>query len=206
LRDFSGFEGYFAASGRSAALTQSIYYSAVDDYYESVLFVGSTIASRFYADRRERYTNGVLVGTDYYSANPSLAASRAIFETTYQLRDSASLCDTGFCAPGVYPSTDLTLQFSLPAGTVFSIASVLYADDQNEGTVDFFHTARLAQVEVSPGGSLTSESGALLSFGGGVFGYSAPVPEPASWTLMIAGFALVGAGLRMRYSPVLVLG
>lgn len=31
---------------------------------------------------------------------------------------------------------------------------------------------------------------------------AAPIPEPASWTMMIAGFALVGSGLRRRKQAV----
>lgn len=61
---------------------------------------------------------------------------------------------------------------------------------------DFGNTSALRFGDLPEGLSFTSQSGTFLTGldngGGGV------IPEPATWGLMIAGFGLVGAGLRHR--------
>jgi hypothetical protein len=39
--------------------------------------------------------------------------------------------------------------------------------------------------------------------GGGNFSFTASVPEPGAWALMIVGFGGVGAAMRSRRRPVL---
>lgn len=51
------------------------------------------------------------------------------------------------------------------------------------------------------GGLLTFLSADQVTFSGSL---AAPVPEPASWTMLIAGFGLVGAAMRRRTSRVTV--
>jgi hypothetical protein len=82
----------------------------------------------------------------------------------------------------------------------FSLATMLYADDVREGTIDFFNTAKVSGVSVSDGGTLTSLSGTLTMGTDGTYGYpaAAAVPEPATWAMMIGGFGLIGAASRRR--------
>ncbi|QDZ08977.1 PEP-CTERM sorting domain-containing protein [Sphingomonas panacisoli] len=108
----------------------------------------------------------------------------------------------------VIDPTSFTLDFDLAAGSVFTLASWLYADDVDDGTVDFFNTAKVTGVNVSAGGSLASASGALSPLPGGGYGYPAAVsgvPEPATWAMMIMGFGLIGAAMRRRHATPLVL-
>lgn len=93
------------------------------------------------------------------------------------------------------------MSFKLAAGSTFTLLSSLHANDLYEGTLDFFNTAKLTRATVSPGATLTSQSGALTQRAGGGYGYAAvtgSVPEPANWALLIAGFGLTGATMRRR--------
>lgn len=67
-------------------------------------------------------------------------------------------------------------------------------------TCGFGHTGALALGDTPDGVSWTSKSGVLFSTleqpGGGVGG----VPEPASWAMLIVGFAAVGAAARRRHA------
>ncbi len=76
-------------------------------------------------------------------------------------------------------------------GDVFDMAYELNTQFA-EGAVDLSHTATIS-FDLPDGVWLTSS-------GGATFGDvpTAGVPEPASWALMIGGFALAGAGLRAR--------
>jgi hypothetical protein len=144
-----------------------------------------------------------------WPANPQPTVWQNL-NNTYPVLDVARLCDNpfGFCASGVYPGTDLTVSFTLAAGSSFSLLSSLHTHGlYDDVTVDFFNTARVTGISVSGGGSLTSGSGSLTALPGGGFGYPAAfqsgvVPEPASWALMITGFGLVGLSLRRRRRPV----
>jgi hypothetical protein len=62
--------------------------------------------------------------------------------------------------------------------------------------MDFLNTGRFG-IQAGPGVSYTSDSGVFLTGGAGA------VPEPASWAMMIAGFALAGAAARVRRGALL---
>lgn len=110
--------------------------------------------------------------------------------------------DNGLC-PGIetYGPTTMTLNFSLAAGEKFTVLSYLSHINLRDGEFDFFNTAKLSGITVSPGASLISGSGQLQQLAGGGYGY-APltlgVPEPANWALMIGGFGLIGGASRRR--------
>jgi hypothetical protein len=76
---------------------------------------------------------------------------------------------------------------------VFASFSMFASLNENPVTVemDFLNTGRFG-IQAGPGVSYTSDSGVFLTGG------SAAVPEPASWAMMIAGFALAGRALRRR--------
>jgi hypothetical protein len=44
----------------------------------------------------------------------------------------------------------------------------------------------------------TADNGQIADFAPDASSFTASVPEPAAWALMIAGFGLVGAALRRR--------
>jgi hypothetical protein len=52
--------------------------------------------------------------------------------------------------------------------------------------------------------TINGTSGAAGSYGGTVAFASGAVPEPATWAMMILGFGMVGAGLRMARRPTTV--
>jgi len=157
----------------------------------------------------QTYTNGQLTAAGPYSTNPALGGLRTTLQANYSLLDMDVLCFGGECAAGNYPGSDLTLSFSLAAGSTFSLASIFTVDDLTEGTVDFFHTAKVTGITVSGGATLTSGSGTLQTQSDGSYGYAAvaalpgagAVPEPATWAMLLGGFALAGGMMRRRAAP-----
>lgn len=67
---------------------------------------------------------------------------------------------------------------------------LVYSTNLSDNTSDLKIMARLT--------NLTGNSAALASFSAANFAILAPVPEPASWAMMITGFALAGAAVRRR--------
>lgn len=94
---------------------------------------------------------------------------------------SESIARTGEDGAG---ASFLSLSLQLTAGHRYSLRSVLQADAYNNGSADFYGTARLDRFVVSPGQSLSFASGTAYTV--------AVVPEPGSWALMLGGLAVVG--------------
>jgi hypothetical protein len=65
----------------------------------------------------------------------------------------------------------------------------------NGGTVGSAQTALLAGIAA---GQAYLNIHSTTFPGGEIRGFLTPVPEPATWAMMIVGFGLVGAGLRLR--------
>ncbi|CAM3071835.1 hypothetical protein SPAN111604_02385 [Sphingomonas antarctica] len=152
------------------------------------------------------YNTGVLMSTVQYSAVPSLVATYNNLIATYPIFAQTGLCtpddETGYCPTQAnYAPTTLSLDFSVAAGEQFTVLSYLSHINLRDGEFDFFNTATLSGITLSPGATLTSSSGALQQMAGGGYGY-APltlgVPEPAQWALMIGGFGLIGGASRRR--------
>ncbi|HEV2568653.1 MAG TPA: PEPxxWA-CTERM sorting domain-containing protein [Sphingomonas sp.] len=148
------------------------------------------------------YNNGTPLGTTLGNTRATLASAPAIL-------DMASLCvEEVSCIERSWDPTTLTLDFEVLAGESFTLAAWMYADSVDEGaTIDFFNTAKFsgltATTQAGEAVLVTSASGALVAKAGGGFGYvAAGVPEPASWAMMIGGFALIGAAARRRSRPV----
>lgn len=216
LRDFGGFYNYTNVGGQPGSFGSLVNYEPVGDYYtvQQAQNGGPGTITRFYANGFRNYLpDGVTPAPGFptivpYSTNAqtqTLAGVRANLVANYALLGYASLCsDT--CAPGLYPGSNLTLSFDLAAGSTFSLVSFLYLDDLYEGSIDFFHTAKMTGATATELGSqtsvgLTSTSGALTLQPDGSFGYPAAtgaVPEPATWAMMLGGFGLLGAAMRRR--------
>jgi len=82
-------------------------------------------------------------------------------------------------------------------GDVFDMAYELNSQFA-EGTIDLSHTATIS-FDLPDGVWLTTAGGATF----GIPPVSGGVPEPTSWTLMIAGLGLAGATLRRRAAALL---
>lgn len=219
-RDFDGFYNYTNINGgpgpfASRALRDT---GPLGEYYEITSASGNNVTvNRLYAGFFERSTNGGAFQTFQYTnaaaGGPLLLAAYNNVKANYSLLAVGVLCTDDECSTTstgmtVIDPTSFTLEFDLQAGSVFTLASWLYADDVNDGTVDFFNTAKVTGVSVSAGGSLSSASGALTALPGGGYGYptaAAGVPEPATWAMMIMGFGLIGGAMRRRRATALVL-
>jgi hypothetical protein len=210
MRDFEGFWNYANAGGQPGAFGSHVQYVEGSDYYSVQTANGSNIAETdFYATGFRNFLNGAPT-TPFilYTTNAQtmqVRATRTGLDANYSLLDMAQLCVGDSCDAGTYPGTDLTLTFTLAAGSVFTLGSFLGADDLRDETVDFFHTAKMTGVTVSGGGTITSNSGTLNLKSDGSYGYAAvqalevaAVPEPAAWAMMVGGFGFVGMALRRR--------
>lgn len=211
MRDFEGFSNYSNAYGQPGTFGSRVIYNAAGDYYSVTTFnpgTGQPIENRYYATGFQNYANGVPNSAFItYTSAPYALTTRNTLVANYSLLAMGSLCGGSECAAGVYPGTDLTLTFTMSAGSVFTLATFLNADDLTDGTIDFFNTAKVTGVTVAsaaPGATLTSESGALQQRSDGSYGFAAvpaavgEVPEPATWAMFITGFGLIGGTLRRK--------
>jgi|GEM_PF-2846346 len=87
-----------------------------------------------------------------------------------------------------------TYELAGPAATV-DVFSELYLRVAGGGYSDFSGTAAMRFI-LPDNVTISSASGVFLSEP--YLGRPAAVPEPATWALMMCGFALVGAGMRRR--------
>jgi PEP-CTERM motif len=82
----------------------------------------------------------------------------------------------------------------IPVGeTSLGIRNYLFLQGIYAASADFGHTSRFNFGPLANGLSFTSASGVFLR--GNV---AAAVPEPATWAMMLFGFALIGSTLRRR--------
>jgi hypothetical protein len=205
MRNFNGFYNYQNSNGQAGAFASKVSYDqATDSYFVQNAATGEIGGTRYYPDGFQQITtNGTPGVLNSYTVSTTAQNTRNSLVANYSLLDTAQLCVGDRCAAGLYPGSNLQLTFSLTAGSVFSLGALLYVDGLGEGSVDFFNTAKMTGVTVSPGATLTSQSGTLAIREDGTFGYAAvvstaAVPEPASWAMLIAGFGLVGASMRRR--------
>lgn len=125
--------------------------------------------------------------------------------------DNGTAFTHSYAPPGGDPGTFTdTFDFVLPTGTVFNIASSTstlsftgISFDGIVGTVSnnpHAETASVAGVSVVSGGPqhLIVTGDGVASAGWAGTASFVPVPEPATWGLMIMGFGGVGALLRNR--------
>ncbi len=203
------YQGYYRYQNNAgvpgAGGSRVIYDEATDTYTVDVRQGVNEISTIYTPTGSQTTTNGVTgVFRTYANLPPNALTTRNNLRTNHAVLDVDRLCPSLFnsCITGDYPGTDLTVSFTLAAGSSFTLLSSLHAYDlYDEGTVDFFSTAKVTGVSVSDGGSLTSLSGALQALPEGGYGYPAAlasVPEPASWAMLIAGFGLVGGMMRWQ--------
>ena len=203
-RDFEGFNHYAPGTdGVGDFAFHTTYDAASDTYRRTSLVNGNWIEQSFSATHFEQRSNGIL--QIRIPHNAATAQGRANFEANFSMLGMAQFCTftDNQCGDLVTnpEGIDLQLRFSLAAGSTFTLAGYLFADDFYDGTADFYHTAKMTGITVSQGASLVSASGTLVDLGGGNYGYPAVtggVPEPATWALFILGFGLVGAAMRRR--------
>jgi len=211
MRDFDGFYNYgYAAGGAAGAFGSHVSYDAATDTYtvETSQTIGGAlhdIEARYGPASIQTFRDGVPLGapTPYSLAAPA-AATRAGLDANFSLLAIDQLCIGEGCeASGLYPGSDLVLSFDLAAGSQFTLATMLYADDLTDGTIDFFHTAKVTQITTSGGASLVNDSNTLVARSGGTFSLAAvdaisPTPEPATWATMLIGFGATGSAIRLR--------
>jgi PEP-CTERM motif len=86
----------------------------------------------------------------------------------------------------------------IPTGeTSLGFNVYLNLDTRAASIMDFGHTAKFGFGPLANGLSFTSDSGVFLR--GNV---AAAVPEPATWAMMLFGFALVGSAVRRRNAKI----
>lgn len=80
----------------------------------------------------------------------------------------------------------------------FTIVSLV--NSYTNGQTDFFGTVKLKSITLDPAFTLTADDGeALTRNSDGSYALAAaPVPEPATWAMMIFGFAGIGFAMRRR--------
>jgi hypothetical protein len=89
-----------------------------------------------------------------------------------------------------------TLNFDYLTGNRYLIVASLQAGVSNGGTVDFYNTASLSGVTLTPGTTMSALSGTdYFNLGSTV---APPIPEPETYALMLAGLGLVGWAARRR--------
>jgi PEP-CTERM motif len=166
-----------------------------EGYYEVVRPNGDI--SRYYSDRVVNPQNGFTI---VYADAPSVREYYERLVSQYLLLDSDFMCPLETdCLAGLFDKT-LSLSFTVNAGEMFSVIGAMMVEDFKQGSIDFFSTARLTGITVSNGATLSSASG-RLQFANGAYSFGAfpsAVPEPGTWMMMIAGFGLVGASMRMQ--------
>ena len=87
---------------------------------------------------------------------------------------------------------DFTGNFTVTDGERRSFSQRLYLICQEGVTCDFSNTGRVG-LQLPAGVSFTSGSGVFLQPPA-----TGPVPEPASWAMLISGFGLAGGAMRRR--------
>lgn len=113
----------------------------------------------------------------------------------------ASISGSSIVFTGELPVTygqDMAFNWGLYAGA-------LPGPNGGEALAEFAHTASLTGISLTDASgrpitdfSITSQSGTLYDANGAHLAEVAPVPEPATWALMLAGFGTIGATLRRR--------
>lgn len=213
MRNFSGFYNYQNAGGAPGAfLTKNAYDPLTDSFFMQTSASGMLGGTRYFASGYQSVNSAGVAGAFIpYTSNPTAGATRTSLVANYSLLASDQLCAGETCGSGTYPGSTLELTFDVAANSVFTLAALLYVDDLNAGTIDFFHTAKVSSVTLSPGATITSASGTLLAKADGSYGYVAAdaaaavsaAPEPATWAMMILGVSLVGITLRRSRRRVL---
>jgi hypothetical protein len=89
------------------------------------------------------------------------------------------------------PGTEfLSLAFDVVAGNRYSVVSQLRVEADDNASADFYGTASLERILVTPGMNLAAGSGTTYAV--------AAIPEPQTFALMLAGLGLVGWAARRR--------
>ena len=89
-------------------------------------------------------------------------------------------------------ASSLALDFDFLGGTSYVVTSELRTNGFNGRQIDVFNTARLENVLLSNGAGLSALSGHDY------LGTTAPVPEPSTWALLVAGMLTVARIARQR--------
>ena len=155
--DEQGMLNYANAAGTAGAFQSNVVFDAATNAFtqRTVNQLGQTVSRIFYPNRVETFVDGVPQpgGTVFYNAGSPAAAqfanARLNMENNYSLLDSAELCPADFCAQGLYEPTPVTVSFRALVGSSFTLGGIMLIDSLENGTIDFFNTARLTGVAKS---------------------------------------------------------
>lgn len=136
------------------------------------------------------------LGKVYYGDN---------FYTAYGTSDLSGLTAAGASLSGTasIATFDLPIVFGTTYDWTYGLYSAAYpGPGGGAASSDFISTARLTSITVKDSSgqarafSITSGSGTIYDENGAHLAAVDPVPEPATWAMMIAGFGAVGMSLR----------
>jgi hypothetical protein len=89
----------------------------------------------------------------------------------------------------------ITINATDDGGSLFSMPFAISAAGQNFFNLTGINGQSISNVSFTSTGQIADVRQIRL---GGVAGLTSVVPEPASWAVMILGFGMIGAGLRLR--------
>jgi hypothetical protein len=87
--------------------------------------------------------------------------------------------------------------FSGPSFSNYVIFGAHFGNQPDAGTENNISAFWLVNVGSNPTNTITITNGKGVS-NAAIYGYGAPVPEPATWAMMLMGFAGIGAAMRRR--------
>ena len=118
-------------------------------------------------------------------------------------RDGLSL---SLLSPGTFPTSAPNNNLVLTTAPYLDFSGISFADssgtDYNFYYGDYNNDGIVRYVECATGATCSSERD-ISSFSATFSGLPAAVPEPATWAMMLGGFAVVGAAMRGRRRPII---
>ncbi len=184
--------GSFSAMTNTYPLFQSI--ALAKAWWSEVVTIGGTPGTQVSFNLGFRLSDTLTAAIYPGYANNLGAQAEAQFDGTGAL-SGLSIHDD-YYAPAAIKTVWRTMTFN--AGDIVTFGASLYTIATAQGaeaTADAYSTGLFAMKLLTPGGGYTTDNGLVFLTS---FDALPPVPEPATWALLIAGCGLLVASLRRR--------